>query len=50
VIYAGGESEAAKDLIARKCDAYVMHGDPPAKIGERIADMRRRREQLGLAR
>src|ERR671929_1830836 len=24
VIYAGGESEAAKDLIARKCDAYVM--------------------------
>src|SRR5919206_3298298 len=42
VIYAGGESEAAKDLIARKCDAYVMHGDPPAKIGERVADMRRR--------
>ncbi len=48
VIYAGGESEAAKDLIARKCDAYVMHGDPPAKIGERVADMRRRREALGL--
>ena len=23
VIYAGGESEAAKDLIAKKCDAYV---------------------------
>src|SRR5439155_10279429 len=48
VIYAGGESEAAKDLIARKCDAYVMHGDPPEKIGERIADMTRRRETLGL--
>src|SRR5256885_54981 len=48
VIYAGGESEAAKDLIARKCDAYVMHGDPPAKIGERVADMRRRREALNL--
>ena len=32
-IYAGGESEAAKDLIARKCDAYVMHGDPPDVIG-----------------
>ena len=28
-IYAGGESEAAKNLIARTCDAYVMHGDPP---------------------
>jgi FMNH2-dependent dimethyl sulfone monooxygenase len=48
VIYAGGESEAAKDLIARKCDAYVMHGDPPDVIGRRITDMRRRREQLGL--
>jgi FMNH2-dependent dimethyl sulfone monooxygenase len=47
-IYAGGESEAAKNLIAQKCDAYVMHGDPPQKIGERIADMNRRREKLGL--
>jgi FMNH2-dependent dimethyl sulfone monooxygenase len=47
-IYAGGESEAARNLIAAKCDAYVMHGDPPAKIGERIADMNRRREKLGL--
>jgi FMNH2-dependent dimethyl sulfone monooxygenase len=48
VIYAGGESEAAKDLIARKCDAYVMHGDPPSRVAEKIADMRRRRESLGL--
>src|SRR4029077_8480990 len=24
VLYAGGESEAAKDLIARSCDAYLM--------------------------
>ena len=48
VIYAGGESEAAKDLIARKCDAYVMHGDPPDVIGRRIDDMRVRREKLGL--
>jgi FMNH2-dependent dimethyl sulfone monooxygenase len=47
-IYAGGESEAAKDLIARKCDAYVMHGDPPERIGARIADMNLRREKLGL--
>jgi FMNH2-dependent dimethyl sulfone monooxygenase len=48
LIYAGGESEAAKNLIAAKCDAYVMHGDPPEKIGERINDMRKRREKLGL--
>ena len=47
-IYAGGESEAAKDLIARKCDAYVMHGDPPDRVAEKIADMRRRREALNL--
>jgi FMNH2-dependent dimethyl sulfone monooxygenase len=25
-----------------------MHGDPPEKIGERIADMRKRREKFGL--
>ena len=48
VIYAGGESEAAKGLIASNCDAYVMHGDPPERIAEKIADMRRRRDALGL--
>ncbi len=45
-IYAGGESEAAKTLIARDCDAYVMHGDPPERIAEKIADMRERRSRL----
>lgn len=45
-IYAGGESEAAKNLIARDADAYVMHGDPPEKIAAKIDDMRRRRERL----
>src|SRR5580698_5140972 len=48
VIYAGGESEAAKNLIAAKCDAYVMHGDPPERIAEKIKDMSRRREGFGL--
>ncbi len=47
-IYAGGESETAKELIARTCDAYVMHGDPPEIVGAKIADMRGRRERLGL--
>ena len=47
-LYAGGESEAAKDLIAQRCDAYVMHGDPPERIREKIADMRARRERFGL--
>jgi dimethylsulfone monooxygenase len=48
VIYAGGESEAAKNLIAKRCDAYVMHGDPPERIREKISDMRARRERLNL--
>ena len=42
-IYAGGESPAAKDLIAEKCDAYLMHGDPPERVGEKISDLRMRR-------
>jgi len=48
-LYAGGESEAAKALIAQKCDAYLMHGDPPVKIHERITDLSARRERAGLA-
>jgi FMNH2-dependent dimethyl sulfone monooxygenase len=42
-LYAGGESEAAKNLIAAKCDAYLMHGDDPSTIAAKIADMRARR-------
>ena len=47
-LYAGGESEAAKELIAAKCDAYVMHGDPPERVREKVRDMSARRERLGL--
>jgi FMNH2-dependent dimethyl sulfone monooxygenase len=47
-IYAGGESETAKDLISSSCDGYVMHGDEPATIGKRIRDMKERREKKGL--
>jgi dimethylsulfone monooxygenase len=47
-IYAGGESEAGKNLIAQVCDGYVMHGDSPEVIGARINDVRQRREKLGL--
>src|SRR5262245_19110245 len=48
-IYAGGESETAKNLIARTCDGYVMHGDPPERIAAKIADMKERRERLAPA-
>lgn len=49
-IYAGGESEAAKELIAAKCDAYVMHGDFPARVQEKVRDLSARREKKGLPR
>ncbi|HEY0058040.1 MAG TPA: LLM class flavin-dependent oxidoreductase [Flavisolibacter sp.] len=47
-LYAGGESEKAKDMITSKCDGYVMHGDTPETIGRRITDMRERRDKKGL--
>lgn len=46
-VYAGGESETARELISTLCDAYVMHGDVPAVIARRIHDMRQRRGQTG---
>ena len=47
-LYAGGESPTAKELIAEKCDAYLMHGDPPERVGEKIKDLRERRAQHNL--
>jgi FMNH2-dependent dimethyl sulfone monooxygenase len=47
-IYAGGESEAAKRLITRECDAYVTHGDPVERVVHKVADIQSRREELGL--
>jgi FMNH2-dependent dimethyl sulfone monooxygenase len=47
-IYAGGESEAAKRLITRDCDAYVTHGDPVERVIPKVADIQQRREALGL--
>jgi len=48
-VYAGGESEKAKTLIAAQCDAYVMHGDPVDAIAPKIADMAARRQAAGGA-
>ncbi len=47
-LYAGGESETAKNLISSKCDAYLMHGDSPTTVGRKIEDMRERRARAGL--
>ena len=49
-IYAGGESPAAKELIAEKCDAFLMHGDPPETVGKKIADLSERRAKHRLPR
>ena len=48
IIYAGGESDKAKNTIAGLCDAYVMHGDEPAKVKAKIDDMEQRRDKLNL--
>jgi FMNH2-dependent dimethyl sulfone monooxygenase len=45
LLYAGGESPAAKELIAEKCDAYLMHGDPPERVAEKMADLKSRRSR-----
>ena len=47
-IYAGGESEAAKQLITRDCDAYVTHGDPADRVAPKVADIQARRAAQGL--
>jgi dimethylsulfone monooxygenase len=46
-VYMGGESPTAKDLIAAQADAYVMHGDSPEVIADKVADMRKRRAAAG---
>ena len=48
-LYAGGESETAKSLIAARCDAYVMHGDEPEHVAPKVADMRARRDRAASA-
>src|ERR1051325_4959541 len=45
-IYAGGESPAAKSLIATTCDGYLMHGDPPERIAPKIEGMRALRDAI----
>ena len=47
-IYAGGESPAAKSLIATTCDGYLMHGDPPERIAPKIDGMRALRDATDL--
>ncbi len=47
-LYAGGESPAGKEMIARMCDGWLTHGDPPDVVGRKAAGMQARRSELGL--
>ena len=46
-VYMGGESPKAKDVIAARADAYVMHGDAPEVIAAKVADLSTRRAAAG---
>jgi dimethylsulfone monooxygenase len=47
VVYMGGESPKAKQVIAAQSDAYVMHGDAPEVIAAKVADLSALRDQAG---
>ncbi|MCW2666244.1 MAG: Alkanesulfonate monooxygenase [Frankiales bacterium] len=46
-VYMGGESRKAKEVISRRGSAYVMHGDPPDVIAEKVRDMNARAAEHG---
>ena len=48
MVYMGGESPKAKQVIAAQADAYVMHGDPPDVIAAKVAELSALREPTGL--
>lgn len=41
-LYAGGDSEQGKAMIASSCDGYLMHGDPPERLAAKVAEMEER--------
>ncbi len=46
-IWAGGESEEGREMIASECDGYLMHGDTPEAVAALVTDVRSRRDRLG---
>ena len=48
VVYMGGESPKAKQVITNQADAYVMHGDAPEVIAAKVAELSELREATGL--
>ncbi len=46
-LYFGGSSPAGHALAAAQADSYLTWGEPPAAVGEKIADVRARAARLG---
>lgn len=46
-LYFGGSSPAAHELAAKHVDTYLTWGEPPAAVGEKIADVRARAAEHG---
>jgi FMNH2-dependent dimethyl sulfone monooxygenase len=48
LVYMGGESPKAKEVIASLAGGYLMHGDPPDVIAAKVGDLAARRSAAGL--
>ncbi|MFD4123261.1 FMNH2-dependent alkanesulfonate monooxygenase [Alcaligenes faecalis] len=46
-LYFGGSSDAAHELAAEHVDAYLTWGEPPAAVGKKFEDIRRRAAARG---
>ncbi|MGF7111510.1 alkanesulfonate monooxygenase [Pseudomonas laurylsulfatiphila] len=46
-LYFGGSSPVAHELAAKHVDTYLTWGEPPAAVGEKIADVRARAAKHG---
>jgi alkanesulfonate monooxygenase len=46
-LYFGGSSEAGREVAARHADMYLTWGEPPAQVGEKIADVAARAVRHG---
>lgn len=49
LVYAGGESEIGREAITQFADKYLMHGGTLEEVREKVADMKRRKAEAGLA-
>jgi alkanesulfonate monooxygenase len=46
-LYFGGSSDAGQDVAAEHCDVYLTWGEPPAEVGEKLAQAQRRATERG---